>query len=129
LADNIFDSSILTDVQEALESLYDIGYLKYTETPEIGFEDSLTLKGNFISQSSEEFKKFNISQPVAGVFIFAYNTLKDKGVEISKSDRLTFYGNEYVIREIEPTAFVVIDGENIPAIFNIQVTSLSVKPK
>lgn len=127
MAEGLFDESILTDVQQALEALLPIEIKKYVDLPTPSFlPETIKVHGNFTTSENNENEKLPTSTPTGGRITLAYLTLKENGLydgsnKLSKQDRVMFCGKEYEITAITPTSFIVLNGVSIPALFSISV--------
>lgn len=122
--EELFDESILTDVQEILESLHTIYLKRYIDTPMPHFSQPIELLGAFASYDSAN-EKMPVETPTAGTFYFTYNTLLERDClgdkKINKRDRLVFDDCEYEIKSVQPMGYIVINHKSIPVIYACEV--------
>lgn len=122
--EELFDESILTDVQEIMESLHTIYLKRYIDSPVPHFDESIELLGAFASYDKSE-EKLPVETPTAGTFYFTYNTLLERDClgdkKITKRDRLVFDDCEYEIKSVQPMGYIVLEGKSIPVIYACEV--------
>ena len=122
--EDLFDESILTDVQEILESLHTIYLKRYIDTPMPHFSQPIELLGVFASYDNAN-EKLPVETPTAGTFYFTYNTLLERDClgknKINKRDRLVFDDCEYEIKSVQPMGYIVINHKSIPVIYACEV--------
>lgn len=122
--EELFDESILTDVQEIMESLHTIYLKRYIDFPVPHFDEPIELLGAFESYDKSE-EKLPVETPTAGTFYFTYNTLLERDClgdkKITKRDRLVFDDCEYEIKSVQPMGYIVLEGKSIPVIYACEV--------
>lgn len=122
--EELFDESILTDVQEIMESLHTIYLKRYIDSPVPHFDEPIELLGAFASYDKSE-EKLPVETPTAGTFYFTYNTLLEREClgdkKITKRDRLVFDDCEYEIKSVQPMGYIVLEGKSIPVIYACEV--------